>query len=112
MANGNLVQVAANGAGVGGAADRQNFFQQLGSQAEGDQRGPFRFQIQQLRSGVLGEQLAQRAEGLTGRRLTATAVKAVQRDGAEGGTELDPTRAQQGATAAVTASMSGQEARR
>jgi hypothetical protein len=66
MANGNLVQVAAKGAGVGGAADRQNFFQQLGSQAEGNQRGPFRFQIQQLRSGVLGEQLAQRvllAEG-------------------------------------------------
>ena len=94
MANGNLVQVAANGAGVGGAADRQNFFQQLGRQAEGNQRGPFRFQIQQLRSGVLGEQLAQRAEGLTGRRLTATAVKArtVQRDDAEGGTELDPTR--------------------
>jgi hypothetical protein len=65
---------------------------------------------------VLGEQLAQRAEGLTGRRLTATAVKArtVQRDDAEGGTELDPTRplAQQGATAAVTAPMSGQETRR
>ena len=116
MAGGNLVQVAANGAGVGGAADRQNLFQQLGSQAEGNQRGPFRFQIQQLRGGVLGEQLAQRAEGLAGRRLTAAAVKArtVQRDGAEGGTELDPTRslAQQGATAAVTAPMSGQEARR
>jgi hypothetical protein len=90
MANGNLVQVAANSAGVGGAADRQNLFQQLGSQAEGNQRGPPGFQIQQFRSDVLGEQLAQRAEGLTGRRLTATAVKAVQRDDAEGGTKLDP----------------------
>jgi hypothetical protein len=37
---GDLVQVAANSAGIGGAADRQDLFQQLGSQAEGDQRGP------------------------------------------------------------------------
>jgi hypothetical protein len=56
-----LVQVAANGAGIGGAADRQKVFQQLGGQAEGNQRGPFRLEINQFRGGALGEQLAQRA---------------------------------------------------
>jgi hypothetical protein len=99
-----LVQVAANGAGIGGAADRQHLIQQLGSQAEGDQRGPFGFQIEPLRCGVVCEQHAQRAEGLAGRRLTPAAVTArtVQRDGAQGSAELDPARslAQQGATAA------------
>src|SRR4051812_39242374 len=63
-----------------------------------------------------GEQLGQRAEGPGGRGLTAAAVKARtdQRDGAERGAELQPARplAQQATTAAVTAPMPGQEARR
>jgi hypothetical protein len=80
-----------------------------------NERGPSGLQVEQLRSGVLGEQLAQRAESLAGRSLTAAAVKSwtVQRDSTKNGTELDPVRsfAQLSATAAVAAPMSGQKTR-
>src|SRR4051812_39590028 len=56
MADGDPVQVAANGRGVGAAADRQDLLQQLGGQAVGDQRRPAGFQVEQLRRGVLGQQ--------------------------------------------------------
>ena len=76
MPVGDLVQVLADGFGVCRVGDRQDVLEQGGGQAEGDQRGPAALQIQQLRRGVFGEQLGQRAEGLAVRRLAATAVEA------------------------------------
>ncbi len=76
MPVGDLVQVLADGLGVGRIGDRQDVPEQGGGHAEGDQRGPAALQIQQLRGGVFGEQLGQRAEGLAVRWLAATAVKA------------------------------------
>ena len=59
----------------------QNVPEQGGGHAEGDQRGPAALQIQQLRRGVFGEQLGQRAEGLAVRWVAATAVVARARKG-------------------------------
>src|SRR5918994_3138801 len=70
------VQVLADGLGVCGTRDRQDVLEQGGRHAEGDQRGPAGFQIQQLRRGVFGEQLGQRAEGLAVRWVAVTAVEA------------------------------------
>jgi len=49
---GDLVQVLADGFGVGRVGHRQNVPEQSGGHAEGDQRGPAALQIQQLRRGV------------------------------------------------------------
>ena len=61
---------------MGRVGDRQNVPEQGGSHAEGDQGCPACFQIQQLRWGIFGEQLGQRAEGRAVAWLAATAVKA------------------------------------
>jgi hypothetical protein len=60
LPGGDLVQMLANG--LGGAGDRQDVLEQGGGHAEGDQGCPTALQIQQLRGGVLGEQLGQRTE--------------------------------------------------
>jgi hypothetical protein len=44
-----LVQVAADGRGVSGAADRQNILQQIRCHAVGHQRGPAGLQVKQFR---------------------------------------------------------------
>src|SRR4051812_39543446 len=71
-----LVQMLADGLWVCGAGDRQDVLEQGGRYAEGDQRRPTALQIQQLRRGVFGQQLGQRAEGLAVRWVAATAVEA------------------------------------
>ncbi len=109
MAVGDPVLVLADFIVVCGASDRQDVLEQGGSQAEGDQRGPAGFQIQQLWCCVLGEQFGQRAEGRAVRRLAATAVKARAGKGdiAEHGAENDLvlSLAAQAAMAGGTAAM-------
>ena len=116
MPGGDLVQMLADGLGVGGAGDRQDVLEQGGGHAEGDQRGPAGFQIQQLRGGVFGEQLGQRAEGLAVRRVAATAVEAWtgERDIAEHGAKDDRVLsfAAQLTTAGRTAAVPIDEGRR
>ena len=64
LPGGDLVQMLADGLGVGRAGDRQDVLEQSGRHAEGHQGGPAALQVEQFRRGVLGEQLGQRAEGL------------------------------------------------
>src|SRR6188508_864920 len=91
LPGGDLVQMLADSLGVGRAGHRQDILEQGGCHAEGDQGGPAGLQIEQLRGGVLGEQLGQRAEGPAVCRVAATAVKAwaCERNMAERGAEDD-----------------------
>jgi hypothetical protein len=57
LPEGNLVQVAADSLGVGRAGHWQDVLEQGSGHTEGDQGCPAALQIQQLRGGVLGEQL-------------------------------------------------------
>ena len=84
-----LVQVVADGRGIGPGIDRQHVLQQAGCQAIGHQRCPAGLQVEQLRGGVLGKQRGQRAEGLAACGLAGAAVNAWadQGDGAERGAE-------------------------
>src|SRR3954454_2875946 len=80
----------ADGLGIGRVGDRQDGLEQGGGHAEGDQGCPTALQIQQIRCGVLGEQLGPRADGLAVSRVAPAAVKARARErnmaerGAEG----------------------------
>src|SRR3954447_2809384 len=116
VAGGNLVQVTADGRRVNSAIDRQDVLQQAGGHAVGNQRGPARLEIEQLRGGMLGEEPGQRAEALGNTGLAEAAMKtwADQRDGAESSAELDPAPplTQQPAAAEITAPMPVQKARR
>src|SRR4051794_469859 len=91
MPVGDLVQVLADGLGVGRIGDRQDVPEQGGGHAEGEQGCPAALQIQQLRGGVLGEQLGQWAEGLAVQRVAPAAVKAwaCERNMAERGAKDD-----------------------
>jgi hypothetical protein len=84
-----LVQVVADGGGIGSDIDRQDVLQQAGCQAVGHQRCPAGLQVEQLRGGVLGKQRSERAEGLAACGLAGAAVNAWadQGDGAESGAE-------------------------
>jgi hypothetical protein len=64
-----------DGGGVQGGVDRQKVFERLDGQAIGEERSPFCFHEEQLRSRRFGEESGQRPEG---RRLPALATAMIQ----------------------------------
>ena len=69
------MQVIADRFGVQRGTDRKHVLQKIDGDAEGDQRSPFGFEIEQFGCDVLGKELRQRTEGFA---LAGMATAAVQ----------------------------------